>query len=60
LSQIIPLSKLDRALIDELHTMPDMHKSLLVFDNKGDGTVFGWSYEQLGWKLVVGGRVPTD
>jgi len=57
---IVPLSKLDRALIDELHTMPDMHKSLLVFDNKGDGTVFGWSYEQLGWKLVVGGRVPTD
>jgi glycerol 2-dehydrogenase (NADP+) len=40
--------------------MPDLHKSLLVYDNKGDGTVFGWTYEQLGWKLVVGGRVPTD
>jgi len=57
---LVPLSKLDMAIINELHQMPDMHKSLLVFDNKGDGTVFGWTYEQLGWKMVVGGHVPTD
>ncbi|KAF7362164.1 aldo/keto reductase [Mycena venus] len=57
---LVTLSKLDRAIIDELHEMPNMHKSLLVFDDKGDGTVFGWTYEQLGWKMEVGGRVPTD
>jgi len=57
---LVPLSQLDMALIDELHQMPSMHKSLLVFDNKGDGTIFGWTYEQLGWKMAVGGNVPTD
>ncbi|KAJ6497754.1 aldo/keto reductase [Mycena sanguinolenta] len=57
---LIPLSEADMAIIDKLHQMPSMHKSLLVFDNKADGTVFGWTYEQLGWKMVVGGGVPTD
>ncbi|KAJ6593578.1 Aldo/keto reductase [Mycena capillaripes] len=57
---LVPLSKPDMAIIDELHQTPGMHKSLLVFDDKGDGTVFGWTYEQLGWKMVVGGHVPTN
>ncbi|KAF8178540.1 Aldo/keto reductase [Mycena galopus ATCC 62051] len=57
---LVSLSDSDMAIIDGLHTTKDMHKSLLEFDNKGDGTVFGWTYEQLGWKMVVGGHVPTD
>ncbi|KAJ6558436.1 aldo/keto reductase [Mycena vulgaris] len=57
---LVKLSTKDMAVIDGLHQEPGMHKSLLVFDDKKDGTVFGWTYEQLGWKMVVGGSVPTD
>lgn len=46
--KLVPLSKDDMEIIDGLHRMPNMHKSLLVFDNK-PGTVFGWTYDQLGW-----------
>ncbi|KAJ7350394.1 aldo/keto reductase [Mycena albidolilacea] len=45
---LVPLSKDDMEIIDGLHQMPNMHKSLLVFDDK-PGTVFGWTYDQLGW-----------
>jgi glycerol 2-dehydrogenase (NADP+) len=48
------------AAVGGLHKGLGMHKSLLPFDDKKDGTVFGWTYEQLGWKMVVGGAVPTD
>jgi len=54
---LIKLSTEDMAIIDTLHQAPGMHKSLLVFDDKKDGTVFGWTYEQLGWNMVVGGHV---
>ncbi|KAK7057505.1 aldo/keto reductase [Favolaschia claudopus] len=54
---LVTLPKEEMKLVDALHEMPNMHKSLLMFDNKGDGTVFGWSYAQLGWDLVVGGQV---
>ncbi|KAJ7125043.1 aldo/keto reductase [Mycena epipterygia] len=47
----------DMSIVDNLHKEPGMHKSLLVFDDKKDGTVFGWTYEQLGWKMAVGGHV---
>jgi len=57
---LIKLSTEDMAIIDTLHQAPDMHKSLLVYDNKKDGTVFGWTYEQLGWNIVVGGHVISD
>ncbi|KAJ7729522.1 aldo/keto reductase [Mycena maculata] len=55
---LIPLSSEDRKVIDELHQAPGMHKSLLGFHEK-DGSVFGWTYEQLGWNMIVGGIVPT-
>ncbi|KAJ7928490.1 aldo/keto reductase [Mycena leptocephala] len=58
---LVKLSEGDMQEIGALHSQPGMHKSLVEFHaDDGDGTVFGWSYEQLGWKLVVGGRVPTD
>ncbi|KAJ6602162.1 aldo/keto reductase [Mycena sp. CBHHK59/15] len=57
---LVSLSKEDMRTIDRLHQKEGMHKSLLVFDDKNDGTVFGWTYEELGWNLVVGGFVKSD
>ncbi|KAF7298090.1 Aldo-keto reductase [Mycena chlorophos] len=54
---LVKLSDEDFATVDNLHKTPSMHKSLLVFDDKKDGTVFGWTYNQLGWNLKVGGHV---
>ncbi|KAF7321543.1 Aldo-keto reductase [Mycena kentingensis (nom. inval.)] len=54
---LVKLSPEDFAAVDELHKQPGMHKSLLVFDNTKDGKVFGWTYEQLGWNIQVGGQV---
>lgn len=33
-----------------------MHRSLLNYHNE-NGTVFGWTYEQMGWELGLGGKV---
>lgn len=52
------LPKLDDAdmeTIDGLHKKPGMHRSLLQY-HQPDGTVFGWTYEQLGWELDIGGK----
>ncbi|KZP11457.1 aado/keto reductase [Athelia psychrophila] len=51
------LSAGDISQINSMHTHPGMHKSLLEYHND-DGTVFGWSYEWLGWNLTKGGVVP--
>ncbi|KAJ7690715.1 aldo/keto reductase [Mycena rosella] len=48
---LVSLSGTDMKTVDGLHQESGNHKSLLVFDNKKDGTVFGWTYDQLGWKL---------
>ncbi|KAJ7129003.1 aldo/keto reductase [Mycena crocata] len=53
---LVPLLAEDMTVINGLHQKPNMHRSLLAFDGKNDGTVFGWTYEQLGWDLVVGGH----
>ncbi|KAJ7026727.1 Aldo/keto reductase [Mycena alexandri] len=58
---LVSLSAEDMAVVDALHQKPNMHKSLLVYhDKEAPGGVFGWTYEQLGWNLVLGGVVPTD
>ena len=41
--------------IDSLHKKPRMHRSLVGYHT--EGTVFGWTYEQLGWPFEVGGFV---
>jgi len=56
---LLSLSPEAMTIVDGLHKAPGMHKSLLTFHEK-DGTVFGWTYAQLGWRMVVGGAVPTD
>ncbi|TRM69190.1 NADP-dependent oxidoreductase domain-containing protein [Schizophyllum amplum] len=54
--KLIPLSPSDMQAIDAIHKQPGMHKSLLKYHN-ADGTVMGWTYEQLGWNFGVGGVV---
>lgn len=44
-------------IIDNIHKKPGMHRSLLKY-HKDDGTVFGWTYEWLGWNFTKGGVVP--
>ncbi|KAI7776492.1 hypothetical protein LA080_005321 [Diaporthe eres] len=54
----ISLVKLDDAdimAIDAVHKKPDLHRSLLNYHSP-DGSVFGWTYEQMGWELEVGGK----
>ncbi|KAG6837829.1 hypothetical protein H0H93_016197 [Arthromyces matolae] len=50
------LSELDMNAIDSIHGQPGMHKSLLKY-HKPDSTVFGWTYEWLGWNMKAGGVV---
>lgn len=49
------LSPSDLKLINELHKEDGKYRSLLGY-HQPDGTVFGWTYEQLGWELELGGK----
>ncbi|KAK7473035.1 hypothetical protein VKT23_001139 [Stygiomarasmius scandens] len=56
----ITLTALDDAemdALDNLHKKPGMHRSLAEGIHKPDGKVFGWTYEQLGWPMTIGGVV---
>lgn len=39
--------------IDGIYKKDGKHKSLLTYHND-DGSVFGWTYEQMGWNLAKG------
>jgi len=63
---LIPLSHDDMVAVSSIHKKPGMHTSLdsLVthkYDwnraSAGDGLVFGWTMEQLGWPLDKDGKV---
>lgn len=41
--------------IGEIHKEPGMHKTLLF--NSPNGLVIGWTYEELGWNMTIGGVV---
>ena len=42
--------------IDMIHKKPGNHRSLLRYHSySDDATVFGWTYEQMGWNMVKGG-----
>ena len=44
-------------LVEGIHKKPGMHWSLLGYHTP-QGTVFGWSYEQLGWEgMTIGGFI---
>jgi len=53
---LITLSPEDVQAIDDIHKEPGMHKSLLKY-HAPNGSVFGWTYEELGWNFDVGGVV---
>ncbi|KAJ7282780.1 NADP-dependent oxidoreductase domain-containing protein [Mycena rebaudengoi] len=53
---LVTIPEDDMATLDGLHRAPGMHKSLLPFLHQDDG-VWGWTYEQLGWKMTEGGIV---
>ncbi|TFK81028.1 Aldo/keto reductase [Polyporus arcularius HHB13444] len=55
---LIKLSDEDMTALNVIHRKPGMHRSLLRYhSNSQDGTVFGWTYEQMGWNMVKGGIV---
>lgn len=53
--QLVKLDDADIKAIDALHKKPDLHRSLLGY-HQPDGSVFGWTYEEMGWELGVGGK----
>ncbi|KAJ7287279.1 NADP-dependent oxidoreductase domain-containing protein [Mycena rebaudengoi] len=53
---LLHLTQEDMRAIGDLHLQPGMHRSLLGF-HADDGSVFGWSYEWLGWDMEKGGVV---
>ncbi|OBZ69929.1 Glycerol 2-dehydrogenase (NADP(+)) [Grifola frondosa] len=55
---LLKLSDEDMRALDQIHTKPGMHRSLLLYHNyTDDGLIFGWTYEQLGWPMEKGGIV---
>ncbi|EIN03934.1 Aldo/keto reductase [Punctularia strigosozonata HHB-11173 SS5] len=54
--RLIKLSVDDMSALNNIHKSPGMHKSLLAY-HRPDGTVLGWTYEELGWNLKPGGIV---
>jgi glycerol 2-dehydrogenase (NADP+) len=59
LAQVVNLSDDDMQAVNDIHKKPGMHKSLLTH-HKLDGTVFGWTYGELGWKMTTGGIVASE
>ncbi|KAF8070431.1 aldo/keto reductase [Lyophyllum atratum] len=54
--RVVKLSEEDMNAVDRIHLQPGMHKSLLKY-HAPNGTVFGRTYEWLGWKMKTGGIV---
>nr|GAT57885.1 aldo-keto reductase [Mycena chlorophos] len=54
---LLQLSEEDLEALNKLHLEPGMHRSLVPF-HADYGGVFGWTYEQLGWKMIKDGFVP--
>lgn len=56
--QLLQLSDEDMKNIDELHLQPNMHRTLtfIGFGERilGEGNIFGWTYEELGWNMIDG------
>jgi len=55
--QLTALDDAEMDALDNLHKKPGMHRSLAEGIHKPDGKVFGWTYEQLGWPMTIGGVV---
>ncbi|KAF9264021.1 Aldo/keto reductase [Marasmius fiardii PR-910] len=55
---LVTLSDDDLNTIDKIHTEPGKHRSTLTYHDQ-TGRVFGWTYEQLGWDMRLGGIVTS-
>lgn len=56
---LVELSKEDMAEIDAFHKKPGMHRSL-AYSNRGlVNSIFGWTFEQMGWNLGEGAYVTS-
>ncbi|KAI0058405.1 Aldo/keto reductase [Artomyces pyxidatus] len=57
---LLHLDETDMKVLDTEHTKPGLHRSLMSYHSTigGQGSVFGWTYEQMGWNLAIGGVVP--
>ncbi|EPQ55782.1 aado/keto reductase [Gloeophyllum trabeum ATCC 11539] len=53
---LIELHDEDMAAVSAIHKKPGMHRSLCGY-HSSDGSVFGWSYEKLGWNFKKGGVI---
>ncbi|KAI0325310.1 Aldo/keto reductase [Cubamyces sp. BRFM 1775] len=57
---LLDLTDEEMATLNAIHLKPGMHRSLLRYHQySDDGTVLGWTYEQLGWNMTKGGIVCT-
>ena len=54
--QVVNLSVGEMDALDRFHDRPGMHRSVCGFHSPElGGSCFGWTYEQLGWDMTVGG-----
>ncbi|EDR11535.1 aldo/keto reductase [Laccaria bicolor S238N-H82] len=53
---LIKLTDEDMEEINAIHLQEGKHRSLLKYHTP-EGTVMGWTYEQLGWNMLTGGIV---
>ncbi|KAI0352624.1 Aldo/keto reductase [Trametes cingulata] len=54
--ELVQLSKEEMDALDKFHTKPGMHRSVCGFHSPAlGGSCFGWTYDQLGWQMTVGG-----
>ncbi|KAI0686536.1 Aldo/keto reductase [Earliella scabrosa] len=55
---LVSLTDENMMALDAIHTKAGMHRSLLRYHTySDDGSVLGWTYEQLGWNMVKGGII---
>ncbi|KAK7747461.1 hypothetical protein SLS53_001716 [Cytospora paraplurivora] len=50
---LVNLDDDDLKAIDEIHKKPDQHRSLVKY-HIPPGSVYEWTYEQLGWDMITG------
>ncbi|GLB41058.1 putative aldo/keto reductase family protein [Lyophyllum shimeji] len=58
---LVELSPDDMEVLDKLHEKSGMHHSMCGFHSPAlGGSAFGWTYEQLGWDMTLGGIVKSS
>ncbi|KAH9838083.1 Aldo/keto reductase [Rhodofomes roseus] len=54
--QLVQLSAAEMETLDRFHQKPGMHRSVCGFHSaEFGGSCWGWTYEQLGWAMAMGG-----